>query len=169
MPQDDNTTSVDVGGRPTKYKKEYDTQVYKLCLLGATDAEIADFFGCSESTINLWKLKHKGFSESIKSGKVIADSDVAASLHKRAKGYIFTEVTQELDYVRDDFGKIVKDEDERPLMQMQVTKKVVKDVAPDTGASMAWLKNRRPNDWRDKKELDVSGKVIMFEDVDLDE
>ena len=74
------------GGRPTAYKKSFDKQVYKLCLLGATDAEIADFFDVAESTINLWKQKHKGFSESIKKGKEIADMAIAEGLFERAKG-----------------------------------------------------------------------------------
>ena len=43
-------------GRPTKYKDEYCEQAYKLCLLGATDKEMADFFQVSLSTLNLWKI-----------------------------------------------------------------------------------------------------------------
>ena len=49
------------GGRPTLFKEEYLEQAYKLCLLGATDADLADFFGVDEDTINLWKRTHKDF------------------------------------------------------------------------------------------------------------
>ena len=127
-----------MAGRPSKYKKEYTEQVYKLCLLGATDKELADFFEVNEDTINQWKKVHVEFSESIKKGKIIADAEVAASLYKRANGYRYEEKTYE--------GKIL-------------TKKVVKDVAPDTGAAMAWLKNRRKDTWRDKQDIEHSGDI----------
>jgi transposase-like protein len=58
--------------------------VVKLCLLGQTDAELADSFGVSESTLNLWKKTHEDFSESIKKGKSPADADVAKSLYDKA-------------------------------------------------------------------------------------
>jgi uncharacterized protein YjcR len=57
--------------RPTKYQEAYAEQARKLCLLGYTDAELADFFEVSESTINKWKLDYPKFSESIKKGKAV--------------------------------------------------------------------------------------------------
>ena len=57
------------GGRPTDYRAEYAEQAEKLCLLGATDIQLADFFDVAESTIHLWKHTHPEFSESIKDGK----------------------------------------------------------------------------------------------------
>ena len=42
-------------GRPTDYKPEYCEQATKLCKLGATDAELGDFFEVTEQTINNWK------------------------------------------------------------------------------------------------------------------
>ena len=83
------------GGRPTDYLPEYCTQVKKLCLLGATDKEIADFFEVTETTINNWKIDHPEFFESIKAGKITADSEVAGSLFKRAMGFEYDEVTFE--------------------------------------------------------------------------
>ncbi|MCV5597561.1 hypothetical protein OFN66_28085, partial [Escherichia coli] len=47
-------------------QEAYAEQARKLCLLGYTDAELADFFEVSESTINKWKLDYPKFSESIK-------------------------------------------------------------------------------------------------------
>ena len=60
-------------GRPSKFKKEYTKLAYHYSLLGATDKQMAVFFEVSESTINLWKLKHPRFSESIRRGKAEAD------------------------------------------------------------------------------------------------
>ena len=120
-------------GRPTKYRKEYGEQVYKLCLLGATDAQLADFFGVAESTITLWKRKHMGFSASIKKGKIQADAEVAASLYHRARGYEHPETKV---FCND--GKIT-------------THEVVKHYPPDTAAAFIWLKNRAG--WKDRCEV----------------
>jgi len=39
------------GGRPSGYREEFAEQARKLCRLGATDKELADFFGVDEATI----------------------------------------------------------------------------------------------------------------------
>ena len=133
-------------GRPSAYKPEYADQAFKLCLLGADDKRLADFFNVSEQTINAWKKAYPDFLEAIKRGKEEADAEVAASLYRRARGYTYEEKTIE-------DGK--------------VTKVVVKEVAPDTGAAMAWLKNRQPQNWRDKHEIEHSGGVKQTVTHDL--
>ncbi len=134
-------------GRPTEYKEEYNIQVKKLCRLGATDKQIADFFNVSETTITTWKGKYANFLLSLKEGKEISDMEVADSLFKRATGYSYNEVKKEV--TEDDNG------DEK----YKKTTTTVKEVIPDTGAAMAWLKNRRPKEWRDRKEIEHSGKM----------
>ena len=129
-------------GRPSKYKPEYAEQAYKLCLLGATDKDLADFFETTEQTINAWKQQHPDFLESLKNGKEVADAEVAASLYKRARGYQY---------------------EERTIEGGELTKTVVKEVPPDTGAAMAWLKNRRPQAWRDKQDIEHSGSMVIIE------
>ncbi len=76
-------------GRPTAYKKEYAEQAMRLCLLGATDQEMAGFFSVSEQTINTWKGKHPSFLESMRKGKIEADANVAERLYERAIGSDF--------------------------------------------------------------------------------
>jgi len=130
-------------GRPTKYKPEYSEQTYKLCLLGATDVELADFFDVAESTIHLWKIEHPDFSESIKRGKVQADANVAESLYKRANGYEHPEVDIKMYE-----GQIIMTD-------------ITKHYPPDTAACFIWLKNRRTADWRDKQEIQHSGGITL--------
>ena len=48
-------------GRPSKYQPSFNARAEKLCRLGATDKDLADFFEVSEMTINNWKLKHPAF------------------------------------------------------------------------------------------------------------
>lgn len=52
--------------RPSKYKAEFAIQAEKLCKLGATDEELADFFEVSTTTIDNWKLAHESFLGAIK-------------------------------------------------------------------------------------------------------
>lgn len=131
-------------GRPTKYKPEYDNQVYKLCLLGAIDKEIADFFEVEEQTINNWKLEYPSFLESIKKGKIIADANVANSLYHRACGYEHPE-----DDIKAYMGDII------------ITP-TIKRYPPDPTAGIFWLKNRQKEKWRDKQEVDLSNQDGSF-------
>ena len=75
------TTDIMGAGRPTEYRPEYAEDTRKLCLLGFTDAQLADFFDVSEATINNWKIAHPEFLESIKKGKEVADCEVVQSLY----------------------------------------------------------------------------------------
>lgn len=134
------TTKRDVG-RPTSFLPEYSEQAYKLCLLGATDKEMADFFQVAESTFNLWKQEHKEFSESMVKGKTIADATVAESLYKRATGYTAKKV------VTANIQGMITD-----------VKEVNDYVGPDTAAASLWLRNRQSAKWRDKVDHELTGK-----------
>ena len=129
-------------GRPTKYQKQYNEQARKLCLMGYTDKELADFFGIAESTLNLWKNAHPLFMESLKAGKIIADAEVTASLYERAKGYRHIETK-----VFCSNGDIV-------------THDVDKIYPPDPMAIKYWLNNRQPERWREKVETEESDKPV---------
>lgn len=134
-------------GRPTAYKDEYAEQARKLCLLGHTDAELAEFFEVSEQTINAWKKAQPAFLESIKKGKASADSEVASKLFHRATGYEHPE-----DDIRAVDGTIV------------ITP-TIKRYAPDTAAAIFWLKNRQRDKWRDKQEVEHSGDIGLIERI----
>jgi len=81
-----------MAGRPTKYKPEYAEQAKKLCHLGATDSQLADFFQVSVSTVSLWKVQHSEFSDALKGAKEEVDAKVEQSLYRRAMGYECDEV-----------------------------------------------------------------------------
>lgn len=134
-------------GRPTLYKEEYNEKVVKLCRLGATDKEIADFFDIEESTLNLWKHAHPIFVESMKKGKIDADANVANSLYKRALGYEHPE-----DDIKQCEGNII------------ITP-TIKRYPPDSTAMIFWLKNRRSKEWRDKTESDINMTVSLADQI----
>jgi len=129
-------------GRPTLYRPEYAEQAYKLCLLGATDAQLGDFFGVSEQTINSWKDAQPDFLESLKAGKEQADARVAHSLYQRALGYEHEAV------------KIVAD----AKSGVEHIVPYIERYPPDTTAAIFWLKNRRRDVWRDRQDHEHAGK-----------
>ena len=132
--------------RPSSYKPEYAEQAEKLCLLGATDKELADFFGVSEQTVNNWKKSEPEFLESLKAGKIAADRDVADKLFQRATGY---------EWEEEQAVKIKVGQYEEKVEIVTV----LRAVPPDTTAAIFWLKNRRPKQWRDKVEQDINHGV----------
>jgi len=137
-----------VVGRPSKYKEEYNEQAYKLCLLGATDAKLADFFDVTEQTINNWKIEFPEFFESLKKGKVIADATIAEGLYNRAKGAVIN-VQQAIKLKDSQFnseGRKISEEERIEVVDL------IQEVPPDTAAGIFWLKNRNPEMWRDKRE-----------------
>jgi hypothetical protein len=127
-------------GRPTKYKPEFVAQAEKLCRLGATDLELADFFEVDVRTIYRWKAEHDEFCQALKAGKDVADERVERSLYAKAIGYQFDAV------------KIMQYEG------VPMTVPYREHVPPDTTACIFWLKNRRAEQWRDKVESLVSVK-----------
>ena len=135
-------------GRPTKYKEEYNEQVTKLCLLGATDVEIADFFNVEKQTIYNWRETEPEFLDSTKKGKAEADARVSESLFHRALGYSHPEV--KLNVVN---HEIV----ETPL---------IKHYPPETLACIYWLKNRQSAKWRDKTEVEHKGEINVKSPID---
>lgn len=126
--------------RPTKYKAEFCELARNYCLLGATNEKLADFFGVTVSTIGLWIARHSEFSDAVKSGREVADAKVASSLFHRATGY------------------------EHPAVKIFLPQGAPKPVyapyteryPPETVAAIFWLKNRRPDLWRDVNHQQVS-------------
>lgn len=108
---------------------------------GFTDEQIATKIGISKQTFYDWKKKYPDFSDSLKKGKEIVDIQVENALLKRALGYEYVEYSEECS--EDGIKK----------------KKTVKHVIPDTTAQIFWLKNRRADLWRDKRDLEMSGNI----------
>lgn len=128
--------------RPSSYKPEFAEQAGKLCSLGATDEDLADFFKVHIRTISNWKGQYREFLQALKVGKDEADDRVERSLYQRANGYT------------SDAVKI--------FMPAGASKPVYapyrEHVPPDTTAMIFWLKNRRPDLWRDRVQNEHTGK-----------
>lgn len=114
---------------------------------GLSDKDISQQCGVAESTFNEWKKKFPELSESLKEGKEVPDRKVENALYQSAVGYHYTEeqVTNT--------GEVVE---------------VKRYSKPNITAQIFWLKNRKPNQWRDKTEqdLNVQGTVVFEDDID---
>ncbi len=108
---------------------------------GLTDQQIAENIGISRSTLSLWKIKYSDISDTLKNNKEIVDRQVENALLRNALGFQEQEITEEL----------IEDPKtgEKKLLPV---KRVKKQFSGNTLAQMFWLKNRKPEVWRDKPE-----------------
>ena len=132
-----------MGSNLTTYRDEFARQAAKLCKLGATDPDLAEFFECSVQCILNWRSKHPKFATALKVAKTRADERVERSLYQRAIGYSHPDVHITLTN-----GEIIETE-------------YTKHYPPDTAAMMFWLKNRQSDTWRDKRDFDYRGHVAV--------
>jgi transposase-like protein len=115
-----------------------------MAMDGLINEEIADEIGINPSTLYDWQKKYPEIAKALKTGKKVVDRRVENALYKRAIGYTFVEVTRELTTNAKGEGEMV------------VTKEVLKEVEPNTTAQIFWLKNRKPHEWRDKKDVNLT-------------
>lgn len=130
-------------------KSKWETHVKdKLILVegwardGLTDEQIAKNLGIGIRTFYEYKEKYPQFSQSLKRGKEVVDTEVENALLKRALGYTYDEETYE--ELSDGTSK---------------SKTVTKHIPGDTTAQIFWLKNRKPGVWRDKTAVEHSGEI----------
>lgn len=128
------------GGRPSDYRAAFARDAEKLTIIGATEKEMADFFGVSESTIDKWKKKYPEFLRRISRGRITHDMEIGQALRERAKGYRVKSVK----IFCSDKGGVT-------------TVPFTEVYPPDTAAIKLWLTNRRPKQFRDKVEVDHKG------------
>jgi hypothetical protein len=139
-------------GAPSSYEPGFARQTQLLCELGATDAEIAEFFGVTRATITNWKAAHPAFLSALKAGKAEADDRVERSLYHKAIGYTFDAV--KIFMPAGAPGPVYAPYKEH--------------MPPDTTACIFWLKNRRQQQWRDVHKHE-HGRAGEFDKMSPDE
>lgn len=106
-------------------------QAKRLVALGATPSEVADFFGVDPVTVHNWSLRYEEFANAIRVGRTHADERVTRALYGRA------------------IGGPHKTQKAFMYKGAPVIVEYVETLPPDTAAAIFWLKNRRPDQWRD--------------------
>jgi hypothetical protein len=127
--------------RPSSFQPEFCQKAAELCARGATDAELAEYFEVSTRTIYRWQSEFPEFCQALKLGKTEADERVERSLYHKAIGYTFDAVKVFMPAGAE--GPVYAPYQEH--------------VPPDTTAAIFWLKNRRPDNWRDKSTQELTG------------
>ncbi len=115
---------------------------------GLTDEQIAKNIGINPATLYVWKNNYPEISESLKKGKEVVDYEVENALLKRALGYTVKEEKLTKD------GEVVKLE---------------REVPGDVTAQIFWLKNRKPDVWKDKRENEDNNDALAKLDEVLKE
>ena len=115
---------------------------------GLTDEQIAVNIGISRSTLNAWKDKYSDISDTLKRGKDVVDRRVENALLKRALGYEYEEVKEKFE------GNV--------MTERTVAKK---EVIPDVTAQIFWLKNRKPDKWRDKPDYEDTSALDKLDSI----
>lgn len=108
---------------------------------GMTDQEFADAIGISRSVLHEWRKNFPEFKKAFKGGKKYSDDKVVKSLFERALGYQYKETE-------------IRETDKGVF-----EKTTIKQMAADPTSMIFWLKNRQPEKWRDRHEINLSGKI----------
>jgi hypothetical protein len=109
---------------------------------GLSDEQIAHNMGIAPKTLWEWKAKYSEISSALKKTKEIVDKEVENALYKSAMGYDYEEITEQRRY-----NKATGE------YEMVVVEKKIKHQPPNTASIIFWLKNRKPEIWRDKQEI----------------
>ncbi len=134
-----------MAGRKTKYQEDFPERVEKLALEGKIDIEIYQALGISNATFYDYQNTYPEFSEALKRGKAVQDDKVESALRKRAMGYSCPETKPQW----------VNDKDGGHWEYAEL----IKHYPPDPTSMIFWLKNRRPERWREKQEFEHSGSI----------
>lgn len=125
---------------------------------GLTEQQIAKNLGVAYSTFREYKKKYPALMAVLKKGKEVVDFEVEGALIKRALGYSYVEETKEL----------VEDKD-TGTAELKVVKSTTKHVAPDVTAQIFWLKNRKPEEWKnDPHKVKIDREILELRKKELE-
>lgn len=117
---------------------------------GATNEQVAEAFGINVATLYSWKKKYTEIDDALKRGKRPVDFEVENMLLKSAMGFEYEE----------EIMNVVKMNDGS---ERRYVRKLKKYQPPNVTAQIFWLKNRKPEIWRDKRDLEVEDKTDIAE------
>lgn len=109
---------------------------------GLTDEQVAHNIGINRATLYAWKNRYPNIDDALKRGKEVVDIEVENKLLQKALGFEYEETETWMEEVD---GK-----------QKKRVKRIKRHALPDTTAQIFWLKNRKPVEWRDKQQIDIT-------------
>ena len=136
-----------MAGAKGKYQRWLEPEGLKLlegwARDGLTEVQMARKMRIGERTLTEWKTRFPAILAALKKGKEVVDIEVENALLKRALGYDVEEsFTEESD------------------VNGRKTRTTIRHVPADVTAQIFWLKNRRPEVWREKQVVEVSEESL---------
>lgn len=133
--------------RKSKFNPKYHIPwIAGLAARGYTVEDMAEDIGVAQSTLHKWIHDNEELSEALKNGRSLPDTMVENSLYKRATGYKITK--------RKTIISAGANGEQKPV-RVEVSEE---EIAPDVTAAIFWLKNRRPDLWRDRQDLNIQSE-----------
>lgn len=118
---------------------------------GLSMEEVAHNCGCSLSTLKDWRKRYPPISAALKRGREVTDIVVENALYRSAQGYT-VELRRPIKLKRveyDDKGKKLREYEEIGEAMEE------EHIPANVTAQIYWLKNRKPEEWRDRKPEDA--------------
>jgi hypothetical protein len=112
--------------------------------------EIADRMGIERYTLSKWRKNYPEIAQALNTGKELVDYKVENALLKAALGYTTKEIKVTL-------GKKVVNGEVFEVLKETTTR----EVAPNVTACMAWLNNRKHDQWKRNRD-----KVLELDEED---
>lgn len=143
------------GGRPAEYNEKFHNPwVRSLAREGLNGKQIAAELGITERTLYNWAKRYPEFFQCLNEGRQSSDAQVEAALFRKAIGGTVKETRK----------VVIKDEKNGKENKHVEMVEIEREVMPDTGAAIFWLKNRQPDKWRDKREYVPAIENSEYED-----
>lgn len=127
---------------------------------GLTEEQIAHNMGIAYSTLKNWKDDHLAILAALKKGKEVVDREVENALFERALGG--THQVRKTFKVKSTFYDSQGRKCEREELKTGIDEVY---VPGDTTAQIFWLKNRKPEQWRDKQEIQDTTAIERLDDI----
>ena len=133
---------------------------------GLIDKQIAHNMGVSYTSLREWKNQFPAIAEALRKGKEVVDREVENALFKSAIGY--TQTIRKPVKVRDveydpETGRKVREVERWVAVEEEI------HVPPQVTAQIFWLKNRKPDQWREKNDLTLTPSNGVLESlIDLE-
>lgn len=126
---------------------------------GLIDEKIAEKMDIAPSTLYEWKKKYPEISEALKKGKEIPDIEVENKLFESACGItVVLKKPMKIKTIDYKDGKKVKETEKIVETEEEIY------IPPQVTAQIFWLKNRKPDVW--KQKVDGNGNEAALEKLD---
>jgi len=129
---------------PPPYQREYAETVARAAARGATNAELQQLLGVDAQVILLWSMVYDDFANAMAQNEAARIARVQDAMYQRAIGY--EQPSEKVIVVE---GKVIHEP-------------IIEHIPADPGAGYKYLEARDPGNWRQRREVSISGRVAAI-------